>query len=42
MADIYLRRQQWIKGEFTDGVMPKSWLELPESANLTPEQIQAY
>ena len=42
MADIYLRRQQWIKGEFTDGVMPKSWLELPESANLTPEQIRYY
>jgi hypothetical protein len=42
MADIYLRRQQWIKAEFTDGVMPKSWMELPESANLTPEQIRAY
>ena len=42
MADIYLRRQQWIRGEFTDGVMPKTWLELPESANLTPEQIRAY
>jgi hypothetical protein len=42
MADIYLRRQQWIKGEFTDGVMPKSWMELPESATMTPEQIRAY
>ena len=42
MADIYLRRQQWIKGEFTDGVMPKSWLEMPETANMTPEQIRAY
>jgi len=42
MADIYLRRQQWIKGEFTDGVMPKSWMELPETAAMTPEQIRAY
>ena len=42
MADIYLRRQQWIKAEFTDGVMPKSWMELPENAMMTPEQIRAY
>ena len=42
LADIYLRRQMWIKAEFTDGTMPKSWLELPESAGMTPEQIQAY
>jgi hypothetical protein len=42
LADIYLRRQQWLRAEFTDGVMPKTWLELPESANLTPEQIRAY
>ena len=42
MADIYLRRQQWIRSEFTDGTMPKSWLEMPESAQLTPEQIRQY
>jgi hypothetical protein len=42
LADIYLRRQQWIRSEFTDGTMPKSYLELPESAQLTPEQIRAY
>lgn len=42
LADIYLRRQQWIRSEFTDGTMPKSYLELPESAVLTPEQIRAY
>ena len=42
MADIYLRRQQWLRAEFTDGVMPKTFLELPESATLTPEQIRAY
>ena len=42
MADIYLRRQQWLRAEFTDGTMPKSWLEMPETAQMTPEQIRAY
>ena len=42
LADIYLRRQQWIRGEFTDGTMPKSYLELPETTPMTPEQILAY
>ena len=42
MADIYLRRQQWIRGEFTNGTTPKSWLELPDTAQMTPEQIRAY
>lgn len=42
LADIYLRRQQWIRSEFTDGTMPKSYLEMPESATMTPDQIRAY
>ena len=42
LADIYLRRQQWIRSEFTDGTMPKSYLELPESAVMSPDQIRAY
>jgi hypothetical protein len=42
LADIYLRRQQWIRSEFTDGTMPKSYLELPETTSLTPDQIRAY
>jgi len=42
LADIYLRRQQWIRSEFTDGTMPKSYLELPESTTMTPDQIRAY
>jgi hypothetical protein len=42
LADIYLRRQQWIRAEFTDGTMPKSYLEMPESAVMTPDQIRAY
>lgn len=42
LADIYLRRQQWIRAEFTDGTMPKSYLEMPETTSLTPDQIRAY
>ena len=42
LADIYLRRQQWIRSEFTDGTMPKSYLELPLETTLTPDQIRAY
>lgn len=42
LADIYLRRQQWLRAEFTDGVAPKSWIELPESVDITPENIRAY
>ena len=42
VADIYLRRQQWIRSEFTDGTMPKSYLELPETTSMTPDQIRAY
>lgn len=40
LADIYLRRQQWIRSEFTDGTMPKSYLELPETAAMTPDQLR--
>jgi hypothetical protein len=42
LADIYLRRQQWIRSEFTDGTMPKSFLEMPADTSLTPDQIRAY
>ena len=42
VASIYLLRQQWIRSEFTDGTMPKSYLELPETSTLTPDQIRAY
>lgn len=42
LADIYLRRQQWIRAEFTDGTMPKSYLEMPETTSMTPDQIRAY
>jgi Phage portal protein len=42
LADIYLRRQQWLRAEFTDGTMPKSFMELPADIQLTPEQIRQY
>ena len=42
MASIYLLRQQWLRAEFTDGVMPKAWLELPADSGITPENIKYY
>lgn len=42
LADIYLRRQQWIRSEFTDGTTPKSFMELPADIQMTPDQIRQY
>ena len=42
LASIYLLRQQWLRGEFTDGVMPKSWMELDKDVPITPENLLAY
>lgn len=42
-ADIYLRRQGWMRSEYTDGTMPTTWLETDlQTAGLTPEQIRAW
>jgi hypothetical protein len=40
IADIYLRRQQWIRAEYTDGVIPE--LLLKSDGTFTPDQIRAY
>ena len=42
IATLYLMRQQWLRGEFTDGTMPKGWVEFAESVQMTPEQFRAY
>ena len=42
LADIYLRRQQWLRAEFTDGTTPKSFMELPADIQMTPEQLRQY
>ncbi len=40
IADIYLRRQQWIRAEYTDGVIPE--LILKSDGTFSPDQIRAY
>jgi hypothetical protein len=40
LADIYLRRQQWIRAEYTDGVIPE--LILKSDGVFTPDQLKAY
>ena len=39
-ADLYLRRVGWLRAEYTDGAMPKSWIEA--DTPLTPEQLRGY
>lgn len=40
LADIYLRRQQWIRAEYTDGVVPDMLLKA--TGVFTPDQLKAY
>jgi hypothetical protein len=40
IADIYLRRQQWLRAEYTDGVIPE--LLLKSDGSFTPDQLRAY
>lgn len=42
VADIYIKRQQWLRAEFTDGVLPQVWLKSDGSFVATPEQLKAY
>lgn len=41
-ADVYLKRMAWIRGEFTDGTTPDTWLTLPDGAKMTPANIRDY
>jgi len=40
IADIYLRRQQWLRAEYTDGVIPE--LLLKSDGSFNPDQLRAY
>ena len=40
LADIYLRRQQWIRAEYTDGVLPELMFE--SQGDWSPDQLLAY
>lgn len=43
VADIYIKRQQWLRAEFTDGVLPQVWLKVGDGSPIqTPEQLKAY
>jgi len=40
LADIYLRRQQWLRAEYTDGVLPE--LMLKSDGSIPPDLLKAY
>jgi hypothetical protein len=42
VADIYLRRQQWIRAEYTDGVVPEMIFETDATFGNNPELLRAY
>jgi hypothetical protein len=42
MSDIYLRRQQWLRSEFTDGVMPDLMFKTDDQFGNTPELLRAW
>src|SRR5450631_4039203 len=39
-ADLYMKRIEWIRAEYTSGVIPEMFIAL--DVNLSPEQIMAY
>jgi hypothetical protein len=42
LADIYIKRQQWLRAEFTDGVMPDLMFKPDPDFIGTPEQARAW
>lgn len=42
LADIYLRRQQWLRAEFTDGVMPELMFTTDGEFGKNPDLLKAY
>lgn len=42
LADIYLRRQDWIRKEYTDGVLPEMIIETDAEFGGNPALLQAY
>lgn len=42
LADIYLRRQQWLRSEFTDGVSPDLFFRTSPEYGSTPELLRAW
>ena len=42
LADIYLKRQQWLRAEFTDGVTPNLMFKSDPNFGGTPELLRAW
>lgn len=42
LADIYLRRQQWLRAEYTDGVLPDLMFTTDEDWGTNPDLLLAY
>jgi hypothetical protein len=42
LADIYLRRQQWIRAEYTDGVIPDLMFTTDAEWGTNPDLLRAY
>lgn len=42
LADIYLRRQDWIRKEYTDGVTPELMMKTDSTFGNNPDLIRAY
>jgi hypothetical protein len=42
LADIYLRRQQWIRAEYTDGVLPELMFKTDANFGNNPDLLRAY
>lgn len=42
LADIYLRRQQWIRAEYTDGVTPELMMQTDANFGNNPDLLLAY
>jgi hypothetical protein len=42
LADLYLRRQQWLRAEYTDGVMPELMFKTNATFGNNPEVLRAY
>jgi hypothetical protein len=42
LADIYLRRQQWLRAEYTDGVLPELMFETDANFGNNPDLLRAY
>lgn len=41
-ADLYLKRQEWLRSEYTDGAIPAGLMVPPEALKWTPDQVRQY